>query len=142
MSNINSVKTLDDLINFTDRYDPVKISYFSLAGKGDDAIAVISTNLFSLYQRYTYQFVKRYKVTDQQRRQFRCRPFLLSTAVYGTPNLAWLIMMLNNQECPSKFKLKQYIDLIPIEALDELYDTIVTRHKKKLDANRTEIFGD
>lgn len=138
MAKLNTTKTLDDLINFTDRYDPVKISYFSLAGKDEDALAVISTNLFSLYQRYTYQFVERYTVTPKQRREYRCRPFLLSTAFYGTPNLAWLIMMLNNCECPSKFRIKQYIDMIPLESLDELYDTVVTRHRKKLDANWAE----
>lgn len=140
--NLNSIKTLDDLINVTDRYDPVNISYFSLAGSGEDKIAVISTNLFSMYQRYTYQFVQRYSVTDEQRRQYRCRPHLLSTAIYGTPNLAWLIMMLNNRECPSKFKLKKYIDLIPLEDLDELYDTIVTKNKKKLEANWRETLLD
>lgn len=142
MSTINNVKTLDDLINFTDRYDPTKISFFSLAGEGDDAIAVLSTNMFSLYQKYTYKFVQKYTVTDKQRIDFRCRPFLLSTAVYGTPNLAWLIMMLNNRESPSKFKLKKYIYLIPLETLDELYDTIVTRNKQKLDKNWAETIID
>lgn len=139
---LNQVKTLDDLINYSDRYDPVKISYFSLAGDSDDQIAVISTNLFSMYQRYVYQFVQRYSVTDQQRREYRCRPKLLSTAVYGTPSLDWLIMMLNNRECASKFKLKQYIDLVPMEDLDELYDTIVTKNKKKLEKNWSQTIID
>ena len=43
--------------------------------------------------------------------------------------------MLNDRECPSKFYLKNTVKLIPVEALDNVYDTIVTKSSDKLKAN-------
>lgn len=142
MSRINTVKTLDDLINFTDQFDPKALSYYSAAGEGDDRLIVLSTNLFSMYQKYIRKFVETYSVTEEQRRQFRCRPQLLSTAFYGTPNLYWLVLMLNNRECPSKFKLKKYVHMIPIESLNIIYDTIIAKGRTKLESNWAEMLTD
>lgn len=139
MASLNSVITLDDLINFTDQYDIKNISYLTKAIAGDTEIITLSRNLLSVYQRYVEQFVQRYTVSDYERQLYRCRPHLLSTKIYGTPNLAWMIMQLNYQECPSKFKLKSYIRLIPQNQLDTMYDTIVAKAKNKLEANWIEI---
>lgn len=130
------VMTLDDVINLDERYDVSKISFYTTIDSEDGTSLVIPTNnLFRDYYKYLNQFVHRYYLTDRQRRIYRCRPFLLSNAIYDTPNLAWLIMMLNNQESPSKFRLKQYINLISSDDLSNIYDSIVTKAKDKMERN-------
>lgn len=127
------IKTLDDIINRDDRYDINKITFFTQTE--DKTLIIPDTNLFQIYMRYIKQYVDTYKVSEAEQRYYRFRPQLLSLDVYGTPSLDWLILMLNDRECPSKFYLKNTILLIPIEYLTNVYDTIVTKSSDKLKAN-------
>lgn len=74
-----------------------------------------------------------------QRDKYRFRPHLLSTDLYGTPELYWMILMLNDQECSSKFRLKSYVKLVPLSDLNRIYDTIVTKSNERLKRNWNEI---
>lgn len=127
------MKTLDDIINRDDRFDVNKITFFT---QTDDRTLIIpDKNLFEIYMRYIRGYVGIFRVSEAEQRYYRFRPQLLSLDVYGTPALDWLILMLNDRECPSKFYLKNTVKLIPVEALDNVYDTIVTKSSDKLKAN-------
>ena len=128
-----SYKTLDTIIYQTDRFDINKILFFTITD--DESIVIPDTDLFTIYQRYIVPYVQTYTVTDKQREYYQYKPYLLSSDVYGTPNLGWLILMLNYQECASKFRLKSTIRLIPGTYLNGLYDTIVTKSNDKLKKN-------
>lgn len=127
------VKTLDDIINRDDRFDVNKITFFTQTE--DKELIIPDKNLFEIYMRYIRMYVGTFKVTEAEQRYYRFRPHLLSLDVYGTPALEWLILMLNDRECPSKFYLKNTVRLIPVEALNNVYDTIVTKSSDKLKAN-------
>ena len=127
------MKTLDDIINRDDRFDVNKITFFT---QTDDRTLIIpDKNLFEIYMRYIRGYVGIFRVSEAEQRYYLFRPQLLSLDVYGTPALDWLILMLNDRECPSKFYLKNTVKLIPVEALDNVYDTIVTKSSDKLKAN-------
>lgn len=128
--------TLDDVINKQDRYDINKILYFTTTE--DRTLVVRDSNLFTTYLRYLQQYIVRFRVSKAHRQYYRFRPDLLSTDLYGTPNLAWLLIMLNDQECASKFRLKSTVKIIPTEYLSQVYDTIVTKSTDKLNANWNE----
>lgn len=127
------MKTLDDIINRDDRFDVNKITFFTQTD--DKTLIILDKNLFEIYMRYIRGYVGTFRVSEAEQRYYRFRPQLLSLDVYGTPALDWLILMLNDRECPSKFYLKNTVKLIPVEALDNVYDTIVTKSSDKLKAN-------
>lgn len=131
-----TIKTLDDIINKNDRYDLNKISMYQYAI--DDSLIIYSTDVFRLYYRFIRNYVEPYKISQVQRDYYYSKPHLLSQDIYGTPELAWLILRLNDQECPSKFRLKSRIYLIDPTTLSNLYDTVITRSTDKVKENWNE----
>lgn len=131
-----TIKTLDDIINKNDRYDLNKISMYQYAI--DDSLIIYSTDVFRLYYRFIRNYVEPYKISQIQRDYYYSKPHLLSQDIYGTPELAWLILRLNDQECPSKFRLKSRIYLIDPTTLSNLYDTVITRSTDKVKENWNE----
>jgi len=127
------IKTLDDIINREDRYDINKITFFTQTD--DKTLIIPDKNLFEIYMRYIRPYVATYKVSDAERQYYRFKPYLLSLDVYGTPSLGWMVMMLNDRECASKFYIKQTVRLIPVEYLNNVYDTIVTKSATRLQTN-------
>jgi len=130
------IKTLDDLLNRQDRYDLNKITFFTMTDDND--LIIQDTTLFQIYRRYVSDYVAVYNVAPKYRQYYRYKPRLLSYDVYGTPELSWLILMLNDRECPSKFTIKSTIKLVPSDMLSQLYDTVVTRSNDALSANWNE----
>lgn len=126
--------TLQDVIDSRDsRYDMNNVTFYALTD--DKSLLIKDTDLFQIYRRYMLPYIGTYSVTKEQRRRYLTRPKLLSADVYGTPDLDWLILMINDQECASKFRMKSTVKLIPADSLAELYDTIVTRSNMRLQEN-------
>lgn len=126
-------KTLDDILNRNDRFDVNKVTYYTATD--DESLVIPDTDLFAIYRRYINPYIGIYKTTFAQREHYARKPFLLAHDVYGTPFLGWLILMLNDQESPSKFRIKSTIKLIPNQLLTTVYDTVVTKAKGRLDLN-------
>ena len=132
-----AIVTLQDLIDQRNsRYNINNITLYKLSD--DKTLLIKDTDLFQIYRRYINPYIRTYSVTKEQRRRYLTRPKLLSTDVYGTPELDWLILMLNDQESPSKFRPKATIRLIPEDSLQNIYDTVVTRSNDKLQENWNE----
>lgn len=127
------IKTLDDIINKNDRFDINKVAFFTITENG--GLVILDSNLFNIYMRFINSYIRIYNASDRQREYYRGKPDLLSQDIYGTPELAWLIIKINDQECPSKFRIKSTIRLIPGPALETVYDTVVTRSTEKLMRN-------
>lgn len=130
MSNGTVYKTLDDIINREDKYDFHKICFYTLTSDG--GLIIPDTNLFQIYIRYIVDYVGTYRTTMEQREYYKYKPSLLSNDIYGTPNLDWLILLMNDRECPSKFSLKSTVRLISPSKLSSIFDTIVTKSNKRL----------
>ena len=129
-------KTVEDIINAKDRYDLNKITFFTMSDDKD--LVVPDTDLFQIYMGYIAQFIARFKCSYAVREKYRYKPYLMSQDIYGTPELGWLILLLNDRECASKFTIKSTIRLVPQEYLVSLYDTIVTKSNTKLKKNWDE----
>lgn len=127
------IKTLDDIIGKNDRYDINKITFFTPVADG--SLIIQDFTLFKTYMRFINNYVYTYNVSKDQRNYYRGKPDLLSQDIYDTPELSWLILTLNDKECPSKFRLKSTIRLIPAPSLATVYDTVVTRSTDKLNQN-------
>lgn len=132
----NRYTTLSSIIDTKSAYDINKVTFFTITDDSD--LIVTDTSLFTLYQRYINAYVNEYSVTKEQREYYEHRPYLLSKHIYGTPELGWLILFLNDQECASKFYLKQTVRIIPTTALSTIYDTIVTKSHDRLAKNWDE----
>lgn len=134
MSTINRSKTLQDIIDYTDVYDIRNVAFYNTV----DHLIVKSTTAFQRFYPYIKEYIAEYRVTKEQREFYRYRPDLLSTDVYGTPMLGWFIMWMNGQECPSKFRIKQTIMLVPPDQIENLFITIKTKNQNALDSNWLE----
>lgn len=130
------IKTLDDIINKNDRYDFNKIIFYDITDDG--RLVIHQDDLFRTYMRFINYYVAQYKISYSQRQYYQYKPDLLSQDIYGTPELSWMILMLNDQESPSKFRLKATVRLIDPEVLATLYDTVLTRSTDKLKQNWNE----
>lgn len=134
MPTLNGIKTLQEVIDYTDVYDINNVTYFTKV----DHLVVKSTTAFQRFYPYIKQYLQTYAVTKEQREHYRYRPDLLSSDIYGTPTLGWFIMWMNGQECPSKFRLKQSIVLVPPTDIQTLFITIKTKNQDKLENNWTD----
>ena len=133
-NNAADYRDLDSIINADVRYDLNKILFFA---KTDDGTLVIpDISLFDMYFAFAKNYIVTYKSTSAQVQFYRYRPHLLSLDVYGTPYLAWMILKLNDRDCPSKFYLKNTVKLIPADALVDAYDVISTKSGARLSANQ------
>lgn len=130
------MKTITDLIDRNDRYDFNKITFYTKTDVGD--LIIHDDDLFRIYYRFISSYIGTYAIDLQQRMHYRGRPDLLAQDIYGTPELAWMILMINDKESPSKFFLKSTVRLISPENLSTIYDTILTRSTERLNQNWNE----
>ncbi len=130
----STITTLDQLLNSSSRYDINKITYYTLI----DDLVIPETTVFDVYMRYIEDYIGEFKVSDKQREYYKFKPDLLANDIYGTSELSWLVLRLNDIDCASRFKIKRKIKLISPDNLDELYDSIIAKAGDKLKANWNE----
>lgn len=133
-------KTLAELLERDDRYDVNKITYFTHTD--DETLIIPDMNLIDKYRRFIAPYVVQYTMTLKERNFYNYRPYQLSYDVYGTPDLGLMVMILNDKECPSKFKLRRKISLIPPNRLGELYELITMKSSERLEENWGEQLKD
>lgn len=129
-------KTLDEIMNIDDRYNINKITF--LTHTEDGTLIIPDYNLIDKYRRFIAPYVTRYVLTDKQRDFYRYRPYQLAYDVYGTHALGLLVLILNDKECASKFKLKRYVKLLPPDTMAEIYEGLASRGSSKLEDNWSE----
>ena len=123
-------KTLQELLDRDDRYDINKITYFTHTDDGE--LIISDYNLIDKYMRYIAPYIVTYTMTPAQRAFYKYRPYQMSYDVYGTMDLAMMIMILNDRECASKFYLKRTVKLIPPDKIGPMYESIITKASAKL----------
>lgn len=130
---VTQYKTLQDVIDTENRYDVNGVTIFTKTEDGD--LIIRDTDLFTIYMRYIQPFIATYTVTKEQREHYARKPEWLSQDIYGTPELSWLLIMLNDMECASKFYLKSTVKAIPPDRLNDIYDTVITRSNTRVTRN-------
>lgn len=129
------IKTLDDIVSYTTQYD---IRTVCLLDRTED-IVYIQTHLFDKYRPIVEQFIQEYKVNPKDKDRYNFKPDILSNRIYGTPDLYWLILYLNNIESPSRFKTPRILKLIPKDKIDEIFDILLTKNVRQIEKNRLEV---
>lgn len=129
-----AIKTLDDVILREDRYDINKVTLFKQTEDGE--LVIPDKNIFRTYLRFIRPYVTELKVSDHARQFYRFRPQLLSLDIYGTPSLDWMLMMLNDRECASKFYLKDTVKIIPSNIIGKVFQEVIARPAGQLQKNR------
>lgn len=129
----NIIKTLDDIIKRSDRFDMNKISFF--ATTDDGTLVILDQTLFDIYMRYVYPAVETFSVNHAQREYYKFKPYLLSLDLYGTPSLGWLLLKLNDRECASKFYLKSTVRFITAQHMDRVHELVSTKSTKRMKQN-------
>lgn len=135
-----AIKTLDDLIGYTDTFDRRNTTYYRQVGN----IVVPATNALTLYWNtdLIQESILTLYTTEEQRVKYSFKPYHLSTDIYTVPSLGWLIMKMNNCENPSKFKVRSKIKIIAPDALNNILVTIISKCSEKLDKNLAEYTSD
>lgn len=128
-----TLKTLDDVLEQEDRYDIDKIAFFRQTD--DNSLIILDLTLYEIYRRFIAPAATLYQVTDREREFYRYRPHLLSQDFYGTPELCWLVLRMNDTESPSRFRPKRTLKLVDPSTLSDLYDRLVTKSSERLYAN-------
>lgn len=126
-----SIKTLDDLIQFTDTYDIRNTVYYRRV----ENLLVPAMNAYDLYYEGYKDAIETFTTNREQRVKYSYKPNNLSVDIYGTPSMGWLIMKLNNCECPSKFKVRSKINLISFSNLQDIAVSIISKASGRLEAN-------
>lgn len=90
---------------------------------------VLLLNTFTLLSKYRYhiaKYTKTYKMNEVDAQKYRYKPFMLSNDLYGTIELAPLIMSVNHMVSATEFtNLDQGLKLFSSEIIDFLNEIIV-----------------
>lgn len=129
------IKTLQDLVAYTNRFDIRNLAFYSTDKFG---LTTIQTTQFDRYLSYIMTYTETYEVDDSQKQVYMYRPDLLSKAIYGQPNLDWLIMKLNDCESASRFIIRKGLRLISPDSLEDALQEINAKDKERIEANWSE----
>ena len=117
-----------------------KISYdkFSIFEKVD-SLYLITHNVLDDYIRELKQLAKTVNLGDSLDK-YIYKPKLLSYDVYGTPELYFVILALNDM-CDAKQFNKQKIKMLKVDKMEEVLSYIYQSQSHILDLNNTKIQG-
>lgn len=130
----SNFKTLDDILKEQHRYDVNNITFYKFDDTG--GLIVPDLTLFDIYYRLIVGYVSSYNTTEENRARYRNKPYLMSQDIYGTPHLGWLIMKLNDRECPSRFTLGRTVRIISPLVLPEVFDMLSNKSSDSLEDNQ------
>ena len=103
---------------------------------------VLLLNVFTLMSKYRYhvkKYARVYQMNDVDAQKYRYKPYMLSNDLYGTIELAPLIMHVNHMTSVTEFKdLEQGIKLFSSDFIDFLNEVLV-KEKTTITANRNSI---
>jgi hypothetical protein len=116
-----NLKTLDDLINYSTLYDIRKYSKI----KDINGINVIDETLFDVYYNLFKGLIQRV-TTLPEHKKYNYNPKWLSKDLYGTPDLDWLLLRVNNS-APSRFKTESKINYIHPDDIDTIFDILASK---------------
>lgn len=115
------LKTLQDLIDYTTLYDVRKYSRIIDA----DGVKVIEETLLDVYFKLIEPYIQRVRTLNEHKK-YNNNPKWLSTDLYGTPDLDWLLIKINC-ESPSRFKIEEKINYIHPDDIDTIFDILASK---------------
>lgn len=129
------------LENFIDTNNRNKISYnkLSLFDKSSDGSKnMISYNILNDYLEELEAIALDVALTDEQYLKYKYKPKLLAYDIYGSQELYFVILYINNIASPKEFDMKK-IKMIKTDVLTQALSDIYNSEKELLENNRSEM---
>lgn len=95
------------------------------------------TNLLYDYEDEFLESAVTLKLTDVEKAKYRYKPYLLSYDIYGSTELKFIIMMLNNIIDPKEFDFNK-IKIIRPSTLDSLLGRLQAVNEEYLNLNKSK----
>lgn len=109
----------------------------------DETALILNTkSILSQYRNSMKKYIHTYNLSDQDIKTFQYRPELLSWTVYGTTELAPLILQINNMVSSAEFcGLENGLKLFSPN-ITEFLNEVIIKEKPKVKTNRAELEKD
>lgn len=130
-----ALKTLTEVIENQGTFNIRNVSVFSAT---DDMIYIDHT-LYTKYSDFVWSIITTVETEVEDRKNYTFRPGLLSNRLYGSTELASLLIMINNCESPSDFKVKKTLNIILPDNLEYFFDSLVAQNQEMLEKNKLDV---
>lgn len=136
MADIEKVYTLTELIIEGRQNAFLNTNYCKFLTIGDD-ILTVSGNILDKYTQFINDAKVKVKLTGDEFLKYKYRPKELSIDLYGTPEIAPIILKINNISHESEFTRKK-IYVIGIDVCAELMNRIISINEDSVNQNHAE----
>lgn len=99
----------------------------------------IEENVLQHYKRFLSRTVKRKEFTDEEFLKYRCNPWYVSDDLYGTTQLWFLLLHLNEMYSATEFT-KRSIKIYDPDLIIPKLSEIIAVNEEYFKANRAEVF--
>lgn len=130
-----AIKTMSELIKNKGNFNIRNVAIFSAT----DDIIYVDYTLFTKYRQLLNGFITTVITEPADRETYTYKPGLLSNRLYGTTELDHLLLMINNCESPSDFRVKKTLNLILPDDVEYFFNTLVLQNKETLEKNKLDV---
>ena len=102
------------------------------------SLIMVSYNIFNDYIDEMLDLCVTVTLSDQEYNKYIYRPKLLAYDVYGSTEVYFIIMILNNICNVKEFNFKK-VKMLRVEDLEKVISAVYNSEKYRLDINRTKI---
>ena len=101
-------------------------------------LTMVSYNIFNDYLDEMLDLSVSVALSDQEYNRYVYRPKLLAYDVYGSTEVYFIIMMLNNICNVKEFDFKK-VKMLRVEDMEKVISAVYNSEKYRLDINRTKV---
>lgn len=136
MANNSKVQTLSDFVRYgyTSSYSIQSISLFYKDKEND--IIYLDKLVYQKYDGLIMSMSQNVELTDDEINKYKYSPELLSSDLYGTPNLSHLILYINR--CPAYSFKRKNIKLIQPSYIEKIFQKIIEHEQSNLNKSYRE----
>jgi hypothetical protein len=127
--------TLTDFIGMKD-VDETTYRNFSILEK-INGIEFVDHNLLDEYKEYIYPLAVETELTDEEYKKYKYAPDLLAYDIYGSTQLDYFILFVNNMIDPKDFNKKK-IKMIHTSVVRILLNEIMSANRGYIEQNRQD----
>ena len=103
----------------------------------NDEVAIKFHNVISKYINTMRPFISTYTLTEDEFYRYKCKPNLLCYELYGTPELGYSLLYINNMLSVTEFTRKNI--KIFTSNINEVLRELMTLNRTDIERNRAQI---
>lgn len=118
--------------------EPITEGTIAFKEKINDEIIIKFHNVLSKYNDLLRKYIVEVDLTDEEYNRYKCLPNLMSYDLYGTPELGYSILYINNMVSMVEFT-KRRVKVFS-NSISEVLQELMVLTKEDLDRNHMNIF--